>query len=360
MKILITGSEGFIGKNLVSVLQYHSHHTLFLVNRQTDHAQLHNALHQADVIYHFAGESRSRSEQAAFQRNLDYTRILVDHSQNHTRFIFLSTNKQTHPAYWQTKLKEEALVKTKTNFDILRLDNVFGKWAKPFYNSVVATFIHGLIYEKSFQLFQEHDPIDFIYIDDLVNDLILLLEQKASNQIILKVGTFHTNAATLLKHIKEIHQDYSSGSFLQYQDEFKSKLSLTYLSYLPEQKLLLPLVSHVDQRGQFIDIMKGTYQGQWSINVTNSKAIKGNHFHHVRWEKFIVIHGTGKIKLRKKFDDHVIIIDAETSRFKSITIPPGYVHQLINDGQDELVIWMWSSLAYDPTKPDTYPELVSS
>jgi UDP-2-acetamido-2,6-beta-L-arabino-hexul-4-ose reductase len=359
MKILVTGSQGFIGKNLNSRLEIYPKVHLFQVDRSTPENELIQALEKSDLIIHLAGESRSRQQGDSFSNNLRYTEFITGHSKKTTPVIFASTNKKNHLAYWQVKQEEEKLLSSHfVNLKILRMDNVFGKWAKPFYNSVVATFIHSTIHHQPFQLFQEHELIPFLYIDELIELIIGKLNIIQGHSIDEIKGNDKISAKEVLSMIQTIHQDYEASKQLSYQDDFQNKLALTYLSYLPESLMVQPSASHPDSRGNFIELTKGNIDGQTSINVIQGNQVKGNHYHHIRWEKFLILSGDGHIRLRKKFTKDVIVFSSKEHRYQFVTIPPGYIHEIVNTGKSEMIVWMWSSLVYDSKSPDTYQENV--
>ncbi len=359
MKIFLTGSTGFIGKNLLAHLEYVPQIQVFAATRNTSVDELKNELQKSDLIIHLAGESRSREDGDTFVNNVRYTEQLIKLADKHKRIIFSSTNKQNHPAYWQSKQKEEQLIRNHfLNYTIVRMDNVFGKWAKPFYNSVVATFLKGVIEAKPFKLFDELNPIDFLYIDDVIKQFIDLIMMPTTSSVLTWNGTYQMNAKQLLETIQSIHQDYIQGQYLQFKDPFKQRLALTYLTYLTPEKLTIPTREHPDERGNFIEISKGDLYGQTSINLIQPGFQKGNHFHHQRWEKFMILSGEGTIKLRQKFESKPLTFASKDLSLKMLTIPPGYVHQIENNGKEKMLVWMWSSLVYDPAKPDTYSEKV--
>jgi UDP-2-acetamido-2,6-beta-L-arabino-hexul-4-ose reductase len=359
MKIALTGSTGFIGKNLLAYLENMPNIETFSLSRNTPIRYFENAIQTSDLIIHLAGESRSKEDGSAFLSNILYTNQIIKLADKNKRIIFSSTNKQNHSAYWQAKQKEEQLIKNHfVNHTIIRMDNVFGKWAKPFYNSVVATFFTGVIEAKPFKLFDELIPINFLFIDDVLNRVIDLINQPKSPELLIWNGTSHIHAKDLLERIQSIHQDYQAGNYLNYQNPFYQQLALTYLTYLPSNQLVQPSRQYPDKRGNFIELTKHEISGQSSLNLIHPGFEKGNHFHHQRWEKFMIISGQGVVKLRQKFTDAVLLFDAKDVRFKLITIPPGYVHQIENIGKENLLVWMWSSLVYDPKNPDTYSEKI--
>jgi UDP-2-acetamido-2,6-beta-L-arabino-hexul-4-ose reductase len=357
MKIVLTGSTGFIGKNLRSKLESFPHLSLFSISRNPDLNGLKNTLKDADLIIHLAGESRSRKTGDAFFENIAFTKTITDLASSQTRIVFLSTNKQNHQAYWQAKIQEEKIIKHKfVNATIIRLDNVFGKWALPDYNSVVATFITRIVANQPVNLFDEHAPIDFLFIDDVIDRIIALIFKPSDVSELIWKGTNQISAKVLLAMIQDIHQDYKHGSLLIYSDRFKQQLAITYLSYLHQDHLVMKAIDHPDQRGNFIELTKGDLSGQTSINIIDKGFQKGNHYHHQRYEKFMILSGDGVIRLRKKFESEVIEFHASKVTLQLITIPPGFIHHIENIGRSPMMVWMWSSLVYDPQSPDTYSE----
>jgi UDP-2-acetamido-2,6-beta-L-arabino-hexul-4-ose reductase len=357
MKIVLTGSTGFIGKNLRSRLESFPQLSIFYVSRNPDLHSLDNTLKDADLIIHLAGESRSRKTGDAFLENISFTQTIADHASSQTRIIFFSTNKQNHQAYWQAKIQEEGIIEKKFKHPtIVRLDNVFGKWALPDYNSVVATFITHTIANQPVNLFEEYAPIDFLYIDEVVDRLLELIFNPSTAPHLIWKGTNQVSAKVLLAMIQDIHQDYKNGSLLIYLDRFKQQLAITYLTYLHQNHLVMNAIDHPDQRGNFIELTKGDLSGQTSINIIHKGFQKGNHYHHQRYEKFMILSGDGVIRLRKKFESEVIEFHSSKVMFQLITIPPGFIHHIENLGVTPMVVWMWSSLVYDPQSPDTFAE----
>lgn len=359
MKITITGSQGFIGKNLASRLYHLPNIQLQLLNRSADEKTFYHALKETDLIIHLAGESRSREVAKSFTDNLRLTKLITSIASKTTPVIFASTNRKNHLEYWQTKLQEETILKEHfSNLLILRMDNVFGKWAKPFYNSVVATFIDGTLHEKTFPLFDGDTPIPFVYIDEVVAYILDHYQNLHGQHIETISGQYYVSANTLLQQIQAIHQAYQAGIWLHSKDDFLAKLQITYLSCLPPKQWFMTPPQYPDQRGNFIELMKGSIPGQVSLNVIHPNQKKGNHYHHIRWEKFMVLNGQGSIRLRQKFNSEIITFSSQDIQFKLLTIPPGYLHEIANSGSEPMMVWMWSSLVYDPANPDTYPELV--
>jgi UDP-2-acetamido-2,6-beta-L-arabino-hexul-4-ose reductase len=357
MKIVLTGSTGFIGKNLRSRLEAIPDVSLLFILRNPDINHLKHSLKEADLIIHLAGESRSRKNDDAFIENIAFTQLITNHASSQTRIIFISTNKQNHQAYWQAKIQEEAMIEKKFNQStILRLDNVFGKWALPDYNSVVATFITRIIANQPVNLFDELVPIDFLYIDEVVDRIIELIFNPSSSPRLVWKGTTQVNAKRLLETIQDIHQDYINGNVLMYADQFKQQLAITYLTYVHQDQLVIKAMDHPDQRGNFIELTKGLISGQTSINVIHQGFQKGNHYHHQRYEKFMMLSGDGVIRLRKKFESEVIEFHSANVMLQMITIPPGFIHHIENTGSSPMMVWMWSSLVYDPQSPDTFAE----
>lgn len=358
MKILITGSTGFIGKNLIDVLRHQPEVELFLANSKTLVDQLSSWAKQADRVIHLAGYSRSREDEAIYQRNIQYSQQIIDLTPKSTPILFSSTHASgRHNAYVASKYEEEQ--RLFTHFEqcrVVRLDNVFGPWARPHYNSVVATFIHGVFFHETFSIFDEHVPKKFLYVDTFI-DLVLAWIHHVETGLTVLEGQFTQTPAEILKMIQNIKLDIENQSTILYEDAFKQHLATIIMSQLPSTLQQQKLVSHRDERGQFIEVNKHASAGQWSFNVIEPGAQKGNHYHRIRYEKFILVSGKVTLLQRSIHQQELIKIEL-TEPFQIIWILPGMIHQLINHGDEQAVLLMWSSLLYDPEKPDTYYQTI--
>jgi UDP-2-acetamido-2,6-beta-L-arabino-hexul-4-ose reductase len=358
MKILITGSTGFIGKNLVDVLRHHPQFELLLANSQTSVKALSEWAKQADRIIHLAGYSRSRDDETVYEKNISYSEQLVSISPKTTPILFASTHASgRHNAYVASKYEEEQ--RLFSHFEqcrVVRLDNVFGPWARPHYNSVIATFIQGVFYNESFSLFDEHVSKTFLYVDSFTDLILSWLNHPETGLTVLE-GKFTKTPAEILTMIQDIKKDIESQATILYEDPFQQHLVTVIMSVLPPSMRRQSLISHRDERGQFIEVNRSQHAGQWSLNVIEPGAQKGNHYHRIRYEKFILV--SGKVTLlQRSIHSQDVTTDELTEPFQVIWIVPGVIHQLINQRDEQAVLLMWSSLLYDPDKPDTYYESI--
>jgi UDP-2-acetamido-2,6-beta-L-arabino-hexul-4-ose reductase len=358
MKIVITGSSGFIGSNLRAKLETIANVNLSLVSRNIESTLLKKILNDADLIIHLAGESRSRKDVDTFQHNLAFTKQITELSSKDTRIIFFSTTKQNHLAYWQTKLQEEAMIKeTFKHHTIIRMDNVFGKWAKPDYNSVVATFCHNISRNIPIKINDENAKVSLIYIDDVVSEMIRCLQGNVTtiDGILRVLPEYEMTVGQIATLIQSFRDSRLNLSMANQKDLFIKKLYATYLSFLEEQQFMYDLTMHQDLRGSFTEIMKTRQEGQFSVNVSKPGITKGNHFHHTKNEKFIVVSGQALIRFRKVGSKEIIEYRVDGSKMQVVDIPPGYTHSIVNIGKQDLVTMMWASELFDPKNPDTYP-----
>ena len=357
MNILITGATGFVGKNLVDVLSTEPKHQLFLANSTTPVSDLQKWGQEVDICIHLAGYSRTHDEADGYEKNVSYTRFLTTILSPNVPILFASTNAaNSHHRYVETKRKEETLLQAYfSKVKIVRFDNLFGKWAAPFYNSVVATFIHGVLENKAFPLFDEHTPKSFLYVDDAIQVIVEWIDQPDYGIAIAK-GSYQQTPHDILTMIRQINEDYQRLNTLVYDNPFQQRLAITFMSYVQPTRFF-PLSAFRDARGAFLPFSKSASSGQWSINEVEVGAEKGNHYHRIRYEKFILLSGKVTLWLRHRFSDESIQIELDRP-YDTYYIPPGYIHKIINQGSQPAVLVMWSSLVFDADHPDTYPATI--
>lgn len=364
MKILVTGANGFIGKNLVAKLNQLKTYELILIDKDNTKEELKNALLEAEFIFHLAGINRPKDEKEFFEGNSGLTGEIVN---------ILKANKKSTPiaitssiqanldnAYGKSKkLAEEELLIYSTDVNskvfIYRLPNVFGKWCKPNYNSAVATFCHNIARGEEIWISDPSREMTLVYVDDVVRCLISSLENKDSLSGYVNIDIEHK--VTLGKIVELLNSFVQSRKNLMVpnmEDEFTKKLYSTYLSYLPEEKFSYPLKMNVDNRGSFTEFLKTSDRGQVSINISKPGITKGNHWHHTKNEKFLVVSGEGIIKFRKIDSEEIIEYKVSGERLEVVDIPVGYTHNIINTGTSDMVTVMWVNEIFNPEKPDTY------
>lgn len=386
MKILITGAKGFIGKNLIAELnniksgksKIYSLDTdieIMEYDTDTDPALLDGYCKEADFVFHLAGVNRPKEQSEFMEGNFGFTSQLLDTLKKHNNYCPIMISSSTQAAldnpYGESKRAGEAVVikhfeeadqSLITNHQslIYRFPNVFGKWSRPNYNSAVATFCNNIARDLPIQVNDRSVQMTLVYIDDVVAELIAALEGKAHRDgEFCKVPVEHN--ITLGEIVDLIYSFKESRTTLQVpdlSDGFTKKLYSTYLSFLPEDKFSYPLKMNVDDRGSFTEFLKSNDRGQVSINISKPGITKGQHWHHTKNEKFLVVSGTGVIRFRKIDSEEVIEYFVSGDKLEVVDIPVGYTHNIENLGEGDMVTVMWVNEIFDPSKPDTYFEIV--
>ena len=405
MNVLITGANGFVGKNLtqrLSAIKDHRDRTrpalqieeILLCTRDTSAETLVGYCQKADFVVHLAGVNRPQDPGEFAAGNTDFTRTLLEmlrESGNRCPVLLSSsiqaslTGRYAESPYGQSKKAAEELLlaygrETGANGMIYRLPNLFGKWCRPNYNSAVATFCHNIANDLPIQVNDPSVQLELLYINDLVNEMLDALEghehrcefegmeavatpngrycfapvthKVTLGEIVDWLRTFKAEPQTLLM------PKIPAGSFAK-------KLYSTYLSYLPQSAVKFPLKMNVDARGSFTELMKTVDCGQFSVNISKPGITKGQHWHHTKWEFFIVVSGYGLIQERRIGTDEngkpypVMNFEVSGDKIEAVHMLPGYTHNIINLSKTEnLVTLMWANESFDPQHPDTFFEPV--
>ena len=374
MNILITGAGGFVGKNLVCALEnirdgkdrtrpgLQIGHIL-RCTRQTTEAELKEYCAEADFVFHLAGVNRPKDQSEFMEGNRDFTGTLLsllELAENRCP-VMLSSSTQAalDNPYGESKRAGEALMRdygAKTL--IYRFPNVFGKWCRPNYNSAVATFCHNRANDLPIQVNDRNTRLTLVYIDDVVQELLDALEGKEHRE-----GEFccvpTTHSATLGEIVDLIESFRTQPETLLMPEipagSFAKKLYSTFLSYLPKEKVAFPLKMNCDARGSFTELLKTASCGQFSVNISKPGITKGQHWHHTKWEFFIVVAGHALIQERKIGTDEVIEFEVSGEKIEAVHMLPGYTHNIINLSETEnLVTLMWANELFDPDHPDTF------
>lgn len=365
MNILVTGANGFIGKNLVATLKRLENCEIILIDRENSKDELKEGLLKADFIFHLAGINRPKSEDEFFEGNSGLTGEIVEFLKENNKstpiVITSSIQADLDNAYGKSKkLSEQALLeyKNETNAKvfIFRLPNVFGKWCRPNYNSAIATFCHNIARGEEVWISDPSREMTLVYIDDVVNSLVnSMIGTNSKEDGYVKVDIEHN--ATLGEIVDLIKSFAESRNNLMIPNMTKplvKKLYSTYLSYLPEENFSYPLKMNIDNRGAFTEFIKTPDSGQVSINVAKPGITKGNHWHNTKNEKFLVVSGEGVIRFRKPDEDKVIEYKVSGEKLEVVDIPVGYTHSIVNTGDKDLITVMWVNEIFNPNEPDTY------
>lgn len=365
MKILVTGAKGFIGKNLIAELKNRKYDDIFEFDRDTEPSLLDDYCKEADFVFHLAGVNRPKEQTEFMEGNFGFTSDLLGSLKKHknTCPVMISSSIQAEfdNPYGESKKAGEDLLffyseETGSKVLVYRFPNVFGKWCKPNYNSAVATFCNNVAHDLPIQVNDPSVVMNLVYIDDVVSELINALEGKESKEgEFCEVPVVHTiTLGEIVDLIYSFKKSREDKSIPKMSEEFTKKLYSTYLSYLPEDKFSYDLKMNVDQRGSFTEFIKTPDRGQVSVNISKLGITKGNHWHHTKNEKFLVVSGKGVIRFRKIDSEEIIEYFVSGDKMEVVDIPTGYTHNIENLGDTDMVTIMWANEAFDPEKPDTY------
>ena len=399
MNILITGAAGFVGKNLAAALQCLKNGTdrtrpnlsvgtLYLYDIDSPAELLEEGCKNADFVFNLAGVNRPQNQEEFMQGNFGFASTLLDtlKKYHNTCPVMLSSSIQAtlvgryaDGAYGKSKKAGEELFfryadETGAKVLVYRFPNLFGKWCRPNYNSAVATFCNNIACELPITVSDPAISLELLYIDDLVDEMLDALEGKEHHYEFEGVDTVLQNdgrycaapvsyKVTLGEIVELLHQFKAQSQTLMMPEipngSFAKKLYSTFLSYLPAEKAVFDLKMNEDARGSFTELLKTEKCGQFSVNISKPGITKGQHWHHTKWEFFIVVSGTGLIQMRKIGTDQVLEYRVSGERIQAVHMLPGYTHNIINLSEtQDLITVMWANECFDPQKPDTFFEVV--
>jgi UDP-2-acetamido-2,6-beta-L-arabino-hexul-4-ose reductase len=365
MKILITGAKGFVGKNLVAELKTKPNVEILDFDIDTDPSLLVDYCQAADFVFHLAGVNRPQDQSEYMTGNFGFTSTLLDTLKKCKNkcpvLISSSTQALLDNPYGKSKKAGEDLLfdysqETGAKVLVYRLPNVFGKWCRPNYNSVVATFCHSIARDLPISINDPNVIMSLVYIDDVVSELVRALagEENKKGSFCEVPVVYTVTLGDVVRLIRSFKNSRLERSIPDMSDAFTSKLYSTYLSYLPEDQFSYPLKMNVDSRGSFTEFLRTPDRGQVSVNISKPGITKGNHWHHSKNEKFLVVSGMGVIRFRQINSAEVIQYYVSGEKLEVLDIPTGYTHNIENLGKTDMVTIMWANEQFDPDKPDTY------
>lgn len=399
MKILVTGAKGFVGRNLCSQLNNIKEgkarcygdltiSEVYEYDIDSTLEELDTYCKNADFVFNLAGVNRPQNQEEFMQGNFGFASTLLDTLKKYKNNcpVMISSSIQATLAgrfgtseYGKSKKAGEELMfqyseETGAKVLVYRFPNLFGKWCRPNYNSAVATFCNNIANDLPIQVNDRSTELELLYVDDLVEEMISALKGEEHHcefdgveTVLTKDGRYCAAPIThkvTLGEIVDLLEEFKNQPQTLVVPEipynsFAKKLYSTYLSYLPKEKVSFPLKMNIDDRGSFTELLKSKNVGQVSVNISKPGITKGQHWHHTKWEFFIVVSGKGLIQLRKIGTDEVLNYEVSGDKIEAVHMLPGYTHNIINLSETEnLVTVMWANEAFDPNRPDTYFEPV--
>ena len=363
MRVLVTGANGFIGKNLLLRLRELTEHEVLTFVRGQDNVDLHDALYQADVVIHLAGENRPADEQAFVEVNMGLTELMCQRLRILGKKIpvLLASSSQAEQdnLYGQSKLAAEKLLQELAHqhgnpVAIYRLPGVFGKWCKPNYNSVVATFCHRIAHDLPVQINDANARVRLVYVDDVVNAMLTQLASGWSGFVRSAVEPeYNISLGELYEQIEAFKNCRTSLVSEPVGRGLTRALYATYVSYLPKEGFVYDLPVHGDARGMFVEMLKTPDTGQFSFFTTLPGIKRGGHYHHTKTEKFLVIKGRARFGFRHMLTNELHFIDTQGDKPQVVETVPGWTHDITNIGTDEMVVMLWANEIFDRANPDT-------
>ena len=379
--ILITGAGGFVGRNLVATLHALGCRDLLLFEKDDTEATLADHCRRAAFVIHLAGINRPRDPGEFYSGNTGLTetllRLLAESGNRAPVVVTSSVQAALDNDYGKSKKQAEDAIfahgqATGAPVYVFRMEGVFGKWCRPNYNSVVATFCHNIARGLPIQVNDPARELPLVYIDDVVQCLLDVLLHGAAQRDAEGFCRIHPVHRVTLGQLAETIQNFAKargGAAARAlgtdglptlavpelaAGSFEKKLYSTYLSYLPEEDFAYDLNMHCDARGSFTEFLRTPERGQVSVNISKPGIVKGNHWHHTKNEKFLVVKGEGVIRFRRIDSDQVIEYHVSGDKLQVVDIPCGYTHNIENVGDGDMVTVMWANEAFDPDRPDTF------
>ena len=371
MKVLVTGAGGFIGKNLIAELERRDGVEVLAFEQDTPAELLDQYCRECGFVYNLAGINRPEHEDEFMKGNFGFATTLAETLQKYGNACPIMNASSIQAAlenpYGKSKKAGEDMMfaygrKTGANVYIYRFPNVFGKWCRPNYNSAVATFCHNIANGLPIQVNDRSRVMNLVYIDDVVEELLQALDGHPHVNLDGYCFVPAVHEVSLGEIVNLLYSFRESRKNLMVPDmrdgSFEKKLYSTYLSYLPKDQFAYPLLMHEDERGSFTEILKSADRGQVSVNISKPGIKKGDHWHHTKNEKFIVVSGKALIRFRRHGSDEIIEYHVSGDSLQVVDIPTGYTHSIVNEGDTDLVTLMWCNECFDPGKPDTIYEAV--
>lgn len=364
MNILVTGSEGFLGKNLIERLSRTDDIKIFKFSRKDSLDYLNNIVKDVDFIFHLAGINRPKDNNEFYSGNSSLTYKIIELIEKHEKSIPILFSSSSQASidndYGKSKLEAENHLKqySKRNNSpifIYRLPGVFGKWSKPNYNSVISTWCYNIANDLDIHIDNEEKKLELVYIDDVINSFVSKLYSSTPSESCKVEKSYHQSLGYIAKLLYDFKESRRSLIIPRVGSGFERALYATYLSYLPTDKFSYTLSGHSDDRGTFYEVLKTLDSGQFSISTTKpGEIIRGNHYHNTKNEKFLVVKGEAIIQLRHINSDDIVEYKVSDKKMQIVEMIPGYTHNIKNISDEDMILLIWANEIYDHQKPDTY------
>lgn len=361
--IAVTGANGFLGSNLVLRLKEIGHDVRAVI-RETPPSEMRATFSTASTVFHLAGVNRPDNDAEFLRSNRDYTRSIAGSIASGGRkplIVYSSSAKALEKsAYGESKLAGEQVLldlaaQGAATVSIWRLPNLFGKWCRPNYNSAVATFCHNATRGLPLRINNPHAPLSLIYIDDLIDQwLALMMKPPAQSGLADPRNAYQTTVGYLADTIQSFADNRTDGEVLQVGTGLDRALYACFIAAIPSTSASYPLKEQSDARGRFVEVLKTPYSGQVSYFTAGPGVTRGGHYHHSKVEKFVVAHGTARFRFRHVLSGEELELTSSAAEPVTIETIPGWVHDVTNVGDDELVVLTWANERFDPRRPDTF------
>jgi UDP-2-acetamido-2,6-beta-L-arabino-hexul-4-ose reductase len=362
MKVVVTGAQGFIGRNILVHLRERADVQIVPFVRGDSLSSLPEKIKDADFIFHLAGINRPKNDAEFLEGNCELTRALCNAVKESGRTIPIlytsSIQAERENAYGSSKLMaEEALLaltrETGTPTYIYRLPNVFGKWCKPNYNSAVATFCYNVVHDLPIKINDPSSCIPLVYVDDVIADFLLMIDQHPEHGYREVSPVYEITVGELARQLYEFKESRTLLEMPPVGKGLIRALYSTYISYFSPEQFTYPLMKHEDARGVFVEMIKTHDSGQFSFFTAHPGVTRGGHYHHTKTEKFLVVKGLARFCFRHVESDEVYELNVSADKPEVVETIPGWSHDITNVGQDEMIVMLWANEIFDRQRPDT-------
>lgn len=364
--IVVTGAEGFLGRNLIEHFRFKPEFDVRKVKRDTTVQELSEILRGCDAVIHFAGVNRPLETSEFEVANVQFTERLIEILENCSAppvFFASSTQAALDNPYGRSKRHAERLITSYGHRNgvavrIARLPNIFGKWSRPNYNSVVATFAYNIARGLPIEIDSPDHVLELAYVDDVVEAIINDVSSRFVDPSFKLCPIYRITIADIAKILHEFHQSRTTGHVSEVGAGIKRALYATYISFLEPDSFSYPISSHADDRGLFVEFIKTMQSGQISYLTAKPGVTRGSHYHHTKVEKFVVTHGSARFRYQSLQDGNIHHVDVSADRPTVVESVPGWIHDITNTGNDDLSVLIWSNEVFDSSRSDTFGDVI--